>query len=177
MSRDWPASRGFWVNTQSTLFVWVNEMDHLRVISTESGPNVRRTFERYCLAMNEMEANLIVDGQCFQRSNSKGYITSKGSDNGAGLYVSFQVKLEILPTIRPDVFKALITAFHLEIRGSKGYGTEVIKSLYEIGNRPNNGDECQFIKEVSFFLASLVSIHFEKSHTHFIIPVYIGSWC
>ena len=132
-------------------------MDHLRVISMEMGSNIRRTFERYCLAMNELEANLHVDGHSFARSNTKGYVTSKASDNGAGLYVSFQVKLEILPNVRPDVFKALITAFHLEIRGSKGYGTEVIESLYEIGNRPSNGDECHIIKEVSFFSCTRIN--------------------
>ena len=70
MSQDWPMSRDFWVDTESSLLVWINEMDHLRVISMEMGSNIRRTFERYCLAMNELEANLHVDGHSFARSNT-----------------------------------------------------------------------------------------------------------
>ena len=35
MARDWPDARGIWHNDQKTFLVWVNEEDHLRVISMQ----------------------------------------------------------------------------------------------------------------------------------------------
>uniref|UniRef100_A0A3Q3DB71 creatine kinase n=1 Tax=Hippocampus comes TaxID=109280 RepID=A0A3Q3DB71_HIPCM len=35
MARDWPDGRGIWYNEYKTFLVWVNEKDHLRVISID----------------------------------------------------------------------------------------------------------------------------------------------
>nr|BAG60220.1 unnamed protein product [Homo sapiens] len=35
MARDWPDARGIWHNDNKSFLVWVNEEDHLRVISME----------------------------------------------------------------------------------------------------------------------------------------------
>ncbi|XP_074927556.1 creatine kinase M-type [Chelonoidis abingdonii] len=37
MARDWPDARGIWHNDNKSFLVWVNEEDHLRVISMEKG--------------------------------------------------------------------------------------------------------------------------------------------
>merc|ERR1712121_71847 len=46
MARDWPDARGIWHNDQKTFLVWVNEEDHLRVISMELGGNINAVFRR-----------------------------------------------------------------------------------------------------------------------------------
>ena len=44
MERDWPEGRGFFANQSNTFIVWVNEEDHLRIISMETGE-----LFRFCL--------------------------------------------------------------------------------------------------------------------------------
>ena len=37
MERDWPEARGIFHNDAKTLLAWINEEDHLRIISLEAG--------------------------------------------------------------------------------------------------------------------------------------------
>ena len=37
MERDWPEGRGIYHNEAKTLLAWINEEDHLRIISMEAG--------------------------------------------------------------------------------------------------------------------------------------------
>ena len=49
MARDWPDGRGIWHNDTKTFLVWVNEEDHLRVISMEKGGDIKvGTFTIMC---------------------------------------------------------------------------------------------------------------------------------
>ena len=41
MARDWPDGRGIWHNDTKTFLVWVNEEDHLRVISMQKGGDIK----------------------------------------------------------------------------------------------------------------------------------------
>ena len=46
MARDWPDARGIWHNDAKNFLVWVNEEDHLRLISMQKGGNMKAVFER-----------------------------------------------------------------------------------------------------------------------------------
>jgi len=46
MARDWPDARGIWHNNAKNFLVWVNEEDHLRLISMQKGGNMKAVFER-----------------------------------------------------------------------------------------------------------------------------------
>ncbi len=39
-ARSWPCSRGIFYNSEYQLFCWVNEEDHLRVISMQKGSKI-----------------------------------------------------------------------------------------------------------------------------------------
>merc|ERR1711955_140611 len=45
MARDWPDARGIWHNDAKNFLVWVNEEDHLRLISMELGGNINAVFK------------------------------------------------------------------------------------------------------------------------------------
>merc|ERR1712077_46162 len=45
MERDWPEGRGIFHNTDKTFLTWVNEEDQLRIISMQSGGDVRAVFD------------------------------------------------------------------------------------------------------------------------------------
>ncbi|TMS12022.1 Creatine kinase B-type [Larimichthys crocea] len=55
MARDWPDGRGIWHNDNKTFLVWVNEEDHLRVISMQKGGNMREVFTRFCTGLTKIE--------------------------------------------------------------------------------------------------------------------------
>merc|ERR1711970_1127848 len=55
MARDWPDARGIWHNDTKTFLVWVNEEDHLRVISMQKGGDIKGVFKRFCEGLTKIE--------------------------------------------------------------------------------------------------------------------------
>ena len=47
MGRHWPDARGIFQNNDANMFVWVNEEDHLRIVSMEKGDNFKRIIARF----------------------------------------------------------------------------------------------------------------------------------
>lgn len=43
---DWPVGRGIFFNKDKTFLVWVNEEDHLRLISMQKGGNLKQIYTR-----------------------------------------------------------------------------------------------------------------------------------
>lgn len=41
-------------NENKTFLVWVNEEDHLRVISMQKGGNMKEVFRRFCVGLNKV---------------------------------------------------------------------------------------------------------------------------
>ena len=54
MARDWPDARGIWHNDKKNFLVWVNEEDHMRVISMQKGGNMKEVFERFCTGLSKV---------------------------------------------------------------------------------------------------------------------------
>jgi creatine kinase len=48
--RDWPDARGIFCNDSQDFVVWVNEKDHMRIITTEEGPDLQHAFRRFCVS-------------------------------------------------------------------------------------------------------------------------------
>merc|ERR1711918_128978 len=55
MERDWPHARGIYHNDEKSALVWVNEEDHLRIISMEKGCNIRAVFDRFANLVKAVE--------------------------------------------------------------------------------------------------------------------------
>lgn len=54
MARDWPDARGIWHNDKKNFLVWINEEDHTRVISMQTGGDMAAVFERFCTGLNKV---------------------------------------------------------------------------------------------------------------------------
>ena len=50
MNRDWPEGRGVFHNNAKTLLIWVNEEDHVRIISMKPGSDLKSVWKRLCIA-------------------------------------------------------------------------------------------------------------------------------
>jgi creatine kinase len=48
-------------NKDKNFLVWVNEEDHLRVISMEKGGNIRKVFKRFCDGLTKVNRRLSTD--------------------------------------------------------------------------------------------------------------------
>merc|ERR1712057_54328 len=63
MGRHWPDGRGIFHNDAENLFVWLNEEDHLRIVSmqgsrdspSELGKNIKEVTARFIRACNEVQ--------------------------------------------------------------------------------------------------------------------------
>ena len=54
----WPIGRGIFLSHDQKFLMWINEGDHLRVISMEEGGDIKAVFKRFSRAVNSMEEAL-----------------------------------------------------------------------------------------------------------------------
>jgi len=127
MARDWPDGRGFFINKEKTLVVWVNEEDHSRIVSMQQGDqgtggcDMYAVFERFCKALNAIETELKKDGYEYMFSDHLGYILTCPSNLGTGIRAGCHVKL---PNLQKHAqFKKLLAELRLQKRGTGGVDT------------------------------------------------------
>ena len=70
--------------------IWVNEEDHLQIISMQQGTDLGLVFRRLCNAVKAIEANKQMS---FAHDERLGYLTSCPSNLGTTLRASVLVKL------------------------------------------------------------------------------------
>ncbi len=100
MGRHWPDARGIYHNDQKNLFVWLNEEDHMRVVSmqgkkgtcSKEGKDMRAVAKRFMDACNAVESV----GLNFMKSDALGWILTCPSNCGTGLRAGCQVDVEKL---------------------------------------------------------------------------------
>ena len=81
-ARDWPDARGIWHNEAKNFLVWINEEDHLRVISMEKGGNIKKVFTRFCDGLKKFESNLQENGYEIMWNEHLGYVLTCPSNLG-----------------------------------------------------------------------------------------------
>lgn len=69
-SRFWPTGRGIFHNNKKTFLVWLNEEDHIRIISMQPGGDLGEVYRRFVKAVTEIEKKVK-----FSRSDRLGYLT------------------------------------------------------------------------------------------------------
>merc|ERR1711862_749262 len=95
MERDWPQARGIYHNENKTALVWVNEEDHLRIISMEKGKNIRAVFDRFAKLVQAVEAACKAVGKGLEISPEFGNVLSCPSNMGTGLRSSMMIKVPL----------------------------------------------------------------------------------
>lgn len=108
--RYWPTGRGIYHNDAKTFLVWVNEEDHLRIISMQMGGNLGEVYRRMVAGVNEIEKKLP-----FSRSDRFGYLTFCPTNLGTTIRASVHIKL---PKMAADKAQLDATAakFNLQVR-------------------------------------------------------------
>ncbi len=116
--RDWPDNRGIFHNDGKTFLVWVNEEDHMRIISMQKGADVTQVFRRFVDACNAVEKSLQSNGASFAHSAHLGYITTCPTNLGTGLRASVHAKLPLLGKV--PGFQNYAKSLGLQVRACAG---------------------------------------------------------
>jgi creatine kinase len=132
MARDWPDARGVFLNKDRSLIVWINEEDHMRIVSMQKGGDMKAVFDRFCRATNEMEATMKKDNREFMHSDHLGFILTCPSNLGTGLRAGVHVKIPKF-SARPD-FKEVLKKLKLQARGTGGVDTAATGGVYDLSN-------------------------------------------
>lgn len=77
MARDWPDARGIWHNEKKNFLVWINEEDHTRVISMQTGGDMVAVFERFCTGLNKVKRPTSYFSLQFQHTSRQETVNEK----------------------------------------------------------------------------------------------------
>jgi creatine kinase len=148
MERDWPHARGIYHNNDKTALVWVNEEDHLRIISMEKGKNIRAVFDRFAGLVNAVEGACKETGRGLEISEKYGNILSCPSNCGTGLRASMMIKIP--NASKQPNFKKWLDERRLQARGSGGFASKAADDgIRDVSNVDRMGkDEVTLVNEM-----------------------------
>ena len=138
MARDWPDGRGIWHNEKKNFLLWVNEEDHMRIISMQLGGDMMSVFKRWSEGLRLVEEAIKSQaGKEYMHSEHLGYILTCPSNLGTGMRAGVHVKLPLL--CKHARFGAIVDELNLQKRGTGGVDTAAEGGVYDISNRDRLG--------------------------------------
>ena len=132
-NRDWPEGRGIYHNRDKTFLVWINEEDHLRVISMQAGGDIKSVFSRLVQGLHEMQKAL-----SFALSPRLGYISSCPTNLGTAMRASVHIRLPGLAQKRA-LLEEITQQYELQIRGMHGEHSDSEAGIFDISNKRRLG--------------------------------------
>merc|ERR1739848_46292 len=157
MERNWPHARGIYHNNAKTALVWVNEGDHLRIISMQKGHNIRAVFDRFANLVKAVEGACVNVGRKLEISPIYGNILSCPSNCGTGLRASMMIKIP-LASKQPE-FKDWCANRNLQARGSGGFASAAKDDgIRDVSNVDRMGkDEVTLVNEMIIGVYDLIA--------------------
>ncbi|XP_068214770.1 arginine kinase-like [Palaemon carinicauda] len=154
--RFWPDGRGIFLNADNTLVIWVNEEDHLRIISMQEGGNLSEVYSRFVHAVTALGEKLP-----FSSSEHLGFLSFCPTNLGTGIRASVHIRL---PKLGEDIQTLEETAdkYNLQVRGTSGEHSEATDYIFDISNRRRLGiTEIEALQEMYDGVKEIIQI--EKS--------------
>ncbi|KAF8570698.1 hypothetical protein P879_02698 [Paragonimus westermani] len=129
---DWPNGRGIFINDAQNFLVWINEEDHIRVISMQKGGDLIAIYKRLAGAINELSKTLK-----FAFNNRFGFITFCPSNLGTTLRASVHARVPFLSSL-PN-FNQICEKYAIQARGTHGEHTASVGGVYDLSNKRRLG--------------------------------------
>lgn len=150
-TRFWPHYRGIFYNQDKTFVAWMNEEDHLRLISMQRGGDLPAVYSRLKRAVKEMEMNLD-----FERHPRLGYLTFCPTNIGTTIRASVHIELPKLAA-DPERFHTLAKKLNLQIRGTAGEHSETVQGVFDVSNKRRIGlTEFEVVLEMANGIRELI---------------------
>lgn len=156
-SRFWPVGRGIFFNEFKTFLVWVNEEDHLRIISMECGGNLGNVYARLVEGVERISEKLK-----FHVDPHLGRLTFCPTNLGTTIRASVHIQL---PKLATDFSKLeeVANQYNLQVRGSKGEHSDTDDGIYDISNKRRLGlTEYEAVKEMYDGIAAIIQLEKES---------------
>nr|AAM90698.1 arginine kinase [Ensis directus] len=128
----WDIGRGIYHNKDKTFLTWVNEEDHLRLISMQKGGDLGAVYRRLVKAIGELEKKLT-----FAKRQGYGYLTFCPSNLGTTLRAS--VHMAIPNVSKQPNFKEFCEKYSIQPRGIHGEHSESEGGVYDLSNKRRLG--------------------------------------
>merc|ERR1711862_745837 len=137
---DWPEGRGIFHNKDKTFLVWVNEEDHLRIISMQKGGDVKGVFERLARGIKTVQDSVKGEsGKDFMLDPKYGYLHSCPTNLGTGMRASVHVDLPGWTKEGLPALKKRCEELGLQPRGTRGESGGQTGITYDISNKHRLG--------------------------------------
>ncbi len=151
LNRSWPHSRGIFHNTNKTFLVWINEEDHLRIISMQKGGDIKEVFTRLTTAIKALSHKIE-----FAYDDHLGYITSCPTNLGTAMRASVHIRLPVLGENMTE-FELIANKHHIQIRGIHGEHSSSQGGVYDISNKRRLGvTEVQCVQDMYDGVVALI---------------------
>jgi creatine kinase len=153
---DWPIGRGIFMNHAKNFIVWVNEEDHIRIISMQKGANLKQVWGRLVRAIHALETKME-----FVRHDKFGYLTFCPTNIGTGLRASVHVKVP--KCAEKGELNPICASLDLQPRGIHGEHTESVGGVYDISNKIRIGrTEWDLINTMWTGVRKLLDVEFKQ---------------
>lgn len=128
INKDFPLGRGVFLSQDKKFRTWVNEEDHLRIISLSYDSDLQGVFERLVRGLVTLGTHL-----AFAHDPALGFLCSCPTNIGTAMRAGVHIRLKKLEK-RPSLLKEIVSAHHLQIRGTGGEKTAVDNAVFDISN-------------------------------------------
>jgi len=105
----------------------------VRVISMQSGGDLKAVFERFGRGLKEIEGQMKKNGHEFAWSERLGFICTCPSNLGTGMRSSVHIQLHNLS--KHPKFEDIVYGLNLQMRGTGGEHTAAVDDVYDVSNR------------------------------------------
>ncbi|XP_018567643.1 arginine kinase-like [Anoplophora glabripennis] len=154
--RYWPVGRGIYHNQTKTFLVWVNEEDHIRIISLQPGGDLGAVYKRFVSGVADIEKKVKVI-----KSDRLGYLNFCPTNLGTAIRASVHIKIPKLASNMTRL-NEIADRYHLQVRGTAGEHTEAKGGVYDISNKRRLGlTEAEAIQEMYNGIVEIIKL--EKS--------------
>jgi len=132
----WPHGRGVFHSPTKEFVNWVNEGDHLRIISMEMGSDVGRVFSRLSAGAAAIEKGVRAatgvpeNEEVFMMHPKFGAVTCCPSNIGTGMRASVHMKIpKLIAKVGFEAIDKMARERNCQVRGSSGEHSEVVDRI------------------------------------------------
>jgi len=129
-------------NSDRTSVAWVNDEDHLRIISTGEDGDIVHAFAKFCHFADQISHAAASKGFKFMHNEHLGFLTTCPSNLGTGLNASVLIQLPQINKMAASrkrseqgILAKICDAFHLQALGSKGENTVAEGGKFLVSNK------------------------------------------
>ena len=149
---NWPHGRGIFHSHAKEFILWVNEGDHLRIISMEKGSDIKRVFERLSRGVAAIEDGIrrvTGNSEIFMSDPILGMITCCPTNLGTGMRGSVHFRIpKLIASVGFGKLDEIARTMNCQVRGSSGEHSEVVDRV-DISNWRRLGfKECDLIQDM-----------------------------